>query len=188
MKKPGKCCFLVKKKRPREAGAPRGGLLAPKENRKSKEIFRIKTENILEYPLKEVVNRNNKKNEGFKILGCEDHKIILSKLKHENKLNREEVLNLGIREKTKNKKNNLDGHLVTSMDVVLDYDKFLQELDRQDDKPEEVLPINDSNTSSTQIVIELEDKCETPPPGISELKPQSKVEKTRDIQKIEKSI
>jgi hypothetical protein len=74
------------------------------------------------------------------------------------------------------------------MDAVLDYDKFLQELDRQDDKPEEVLPINDSNTSSTQIVIELEDKCETPPPGISELKPQSKVEKTRDIQKIEKSI
>jgi hypothetical protein len=60
MKKPGKCCFLVKKKRPREARNPKVGVLLSKENRKSKEIFKIKSDNNLDYPLKEVDYRNNK--------------------------------------------------------------------------------------------------------------------------------
>ena len=104
MKKPGKCCFLVKKKRPREARNPKVGVLLSKENRKSKEIFKIKSDNNLDYPLKEVDYRNNKKYDGFKIVGCEDHKIILTKLQNGNSFTNEKVFGLGIMKIMKHKK------------------------------------------------------------------------------------
>lgn len=183
MKKPGKCCFLVKKKRPREARNPKVGVLLSKENRKSKEIFKIKSDNNLDYPLKEVDNRNNKKCDGFKIVGCEDHKIILTKLQNGNSFTNEQVFGLGIMKIMKHKKNIKDKCYATYSDDVLDYDKFLEEFNKPIDNPEEIISLHDS-LYSTHVVVELEDKGDIPTPEVCGMKHQLKREKIRATHKI----
>jgi hypothetical protein len=177
MKKPGKCCFLVKKKRPRGGTPAPEGLPAPKENKKSKEIFSIKTENVSETPLKEVGNRINKKNEGYKVLGCEDDKIILRKVHKENKVIRIPGETQEGQEKSIIKKKSNEW---VEMEGILDYDKFLEELDKPEEDVEIQL-IKENNLSRTQILVEAENK---PPRENWGKKEKTKIAK---IGKIDKS-
>ena len=112
-------------------------------------------------------------------MGCEDDKIILRKVQKENKVIIIPGENKGGQEKSKIKKNSNEG---MDMEGILDYDKFLEEVNKPEEDVEIQL-IEESNLSSTQILVEVESKNK-PPLENCEKKEKTKISK---IGKIDKS-
>ena len=135
MKKPNKFCFLVKKKRPRACSPSTSPLNELKVLQKSREIFSVKTENASQMDNCRTIENMDV----YKILECEDNKIILKKLHKENKKYKENKNRDIEKPKKIRKKISKSDVMVINSDVIersleglLDFDKFLEEYNRDD--------------------------------------------------------